>query len=141
MWREYTRTRCHYAESDIEQKTAFVREVIDNTKPAWVLDVGANTGEFSEHAATQGAAVVAVDTDEAAVNGIFSSASRSGVNILPMVGNFASESGARLGQPRNYVVPRSRREAFRSGLVARHRPSPARHARRACGAHSPRSPA
>jgi SAM-dependent methyltransferase len=94
MWREYTRTRSHYAERDVEQKTAFVREVIDTTKPAWVLDVGANTGEFSHHAASQGASVVAVDTDEAAVNGIFSSARRSGANVLPMVGNFASPSPA-----------------------------------------------
>ncbi len=94
MWREYTRTRSHYADGDVEQKTAFVRSVIDDTRPAWVLDVGANTGEFSEQAAAQGAAVVAVDTDEAAVNGIFSAASRHQANILPMVGNFASPSPA-----------------------------------------------
>lgn len=94
MWREYTRTRSHYADGDLEAKTAFVREVIDTTRPAWVLDIGANTGEFSEHAAARGAAVVAVDTDEAAVNDIFSSARRSRANVLPMVGNFASPSPA-----------------------------------------------
>jgi 2-polyprenyl-3-methyl-5-hydroxy-6-metoxy-1,4-benzoquinol methylase len=94
MWREYTQTRTHYAEQDVEQKTAFVRSAIDDTKPTWVLDVGANTGEFSEHAAARGAAVVAIDTDEAAVNGIFSTARRSRANILPMVGNFASPSPA-----------------------------------------------
>ena len=93
MWREYTATRSHYGQSDVE-KTAFVREAVESTRPAWVLDVGANTGEFSEHAAAQGAAVVAVDTDEAAVNGIFSSASRRGANVLPMVANFASPSPA-----------------------------------------------
>jgi SAM-dependent methyltransferase len=94
MWRAYTRTRSHYAEGDIAQKTAFVRDAIDATQPTWVLDVGANTGEFSLHAASKGAAVVAVDTDEAAVNGIFSSAGRERANILPMVGNFASPSPA-----------------------------------------------
>ena len=101
MWREYTRTRSHYAESDVEQKTAFVRSVIDDTKPAWVLDVGANTGEFSEHAATRGAAVVAVDTDEAAVNGIFSAASRRPSQYTADGGQFCEpEPGARVGQQR-----------------------------------------
>jgi SAM-dependent methyltransferase len=94
MWREYTHTRSHYTDGDIEQKTAFVREALAKTRPAWVLDVGANTGEFSEHAAAQGAMVVAVDTDEAAVNGIFSAARRRKANILPMVGNFAHPSPA-----------------------------------------------
>jgi 2-polyprenyl-3-methyl-5-hydroxy-6-metoxy-1,4-benzoquinol methylase len=94
VWREYTLTRSHYADSDVERKTAFVREAIDTTNPKWVLDVGANTGEFSELAAARGAAVVAIDTDEAAVNGIFGLASRTRAAILPMVGNFASPSPA-----------------------------------------------
>jgi SAM-dependent methyltransferase len=94
MWREYTVTRTHYGQNDVEQKTAFVREAIAATRPAWVLDVGANTGEFSEHAAARGAAVVAMDTDEAAVNGIFSSASRQRAKIFPIVGNFASPTPA-----------------------------------------------
>jgi SAM-dependent methyltransferase len=94
MWREYTHTRSHYGQADLDQKTAFIHDAVDATRPKWVLDVGANTGEFSEHAAAQGAAVVAVDTDEAAVNGIFGSASRRDANVLPMVGNFASPTPA-----------------------------------------------
>ena len=88
MWQEYTRTRSHYADADVADKHAFVARVLERVTPRWVLDVGANTGEFSRAAASV-AKVVALDSDEAAANRIFFESGRDRSGVLAMVGDIA----------------------------------------------------
>ena len=86
-WHGYTSSRSHYQATDLEAKKAFVAAAIDELDPDTVLDVGANTGEFSELAARR-ARVVALDVDERSVAAIFQRAREKHLPILPLVGNF-----------------------------------------------------
>jgi FkbM family methyltransferase len=62
-WAEYTGSQSHYSAAESEQKRAWIRGVLEESRPATVLDVGANTGEFSAMAAACGAKVVALERD------------------------------------------------------------------------------
>ena len=92
-WQGYTAMRQHYGDADLDAKRAFVTEALDATRPQAVLDIGANTGEFSEIAARQ-AEVVAMDIDERSVAAIFGRARASRPTILPLVGNFGRPTPA-----------------------------------------------
>lgn len=92
-WQGYTATRLHYRDADLEAKRAFVTESLDAVRPRAVLDIGANTGEFSEIAARQ-AEVVAMDIDERSVAAIFARARATRPTILPLVGNFGRPTPA-----------------------------------------------
>ena len=92
-WRRYTATRSHYGSADLEAKRSFVADAIGGTKPRRTLDIGANTGEYSEIAAGQGE-VVALDIDERSVAAIWARARSKGLAILPLVGNFARPTPA-----------------------------------------------
>jgi SAM-dependent methyltransferase len=92
-WQAYTATRGHYGGADLEVKRGFVRDAIGVTRPKAVLDIGANTGEFSEIAARH-AEVVAMDIDERSVASIFARARESRPAILPLVGNFGRPTPA-----------------------------------------------
>jgi SAM-dependent methyltransferase len=72
-WSAYAGTRSHYADADLAAKRAFVERVLQRAGCRWVLDVGANTGEFSEMAAAH-ANVVGIDLDEVSVSAIHSRA-------------------------------------------------------------------
>jgi SAM-dependent methyltransferase len=92
-WHRYTATRAHYGSADLEAKRSFVRDVIAGTKPRRTLDIGANTGEFSEIAAAEGE-VVALDIDERSVAAIWARARDRKLPILPLVGNFGRPTPA-----------------------------------------------
>ena len=62
-WAEYTSSQSHYGAAESEQKRAWLRRVLEELRPRTVLDVGANTGEFSAMAAEYGAEVVALERD------------------------------------------------------------------------------
>jgi SAM-dependent methyltransferase len=70
-WSNYTETATHYTTDEQAGKQTFVSRVLTAVRPARVLDIGCNTGTFSEIAAAAGAEVVAVDTDEQAVDRLF----------------------------------------------------------------------
>jgi SAM-dependent methyltransferase len=92
-WRRYTATRRHYGSADLEAKRSFVADAIAGTRPRRTLDIGANTGEFSEIAASQGE-VVALDIDERSVAAIWDRARTGRLPILPLVGNFGRPTPA-----------------------------------------------
>jgi SAM-dependent methyltransferase len=62
-WAAYTDSQSHYSAAESEQKRAWIQGVLNELRPGTVLDVGANTGEFSAMAAACGAEVVALERD------------------------------------------------------------------------------
>jgi SAM-dependent methyltransferase len=70
-WSEYESTRNHYTAAQSTEKFAWVSGVLDELQPARVLDIGANTGEFSALAAEKGARVIALERDAAAADRLF----------------------------------------------------------------------
>lgn len=69
-WSEYTSTLTHYTAEEAATKKQWVRATLERVKPQTVLDVGANTGEFSALAAECGAGVVALERDAEAAEQI-----------------------------------------------------------------------
>jgi SAM-dependent methyltransferase len=92
-WSEYMETHS-YAPEAFRAKETFVRQILEATHPAWVLDVGANTGHFSQLAAAAGASVVAIDSDPACVGSLWRAADARSLDILPLVIDFSRPSPA-----------------------------------------------
>jgi SAM-dependent methyltransferase len=92
-WHRYTATRSHYGSADLQAKRTFIADAIAGTRPRRTLDIGANTGEYSEIAAGQGD-VVALDIDERSVAAIWARARQGRLPILPLVGNFGRPTPA-----------------------------------------------
>ncbi len=70
-WSQYKGSLTHYSSQESAQKQDWVRQVVEQNHPARVLDIGANTGEFSALAANAGCEVVALERDEAAAEQLF----------------------------------------------------------------------
>jgi hypothetical protein len=70
-WPRYVRERSHYSRAAVERKQEIVGTWLARSKPRWVLDLGANTGEFSLVAARGGARVVAVDADQHCIERLY----------------------------------------------------------------------
>jgi SAM-dependent methyltransferase len=70
-WSEYSGSLTHYTAEQVAAKNAWLSEVLEELRPARVLDVGANTGEYSVLAAKKGAEVVALERDEAAAERLY----------------------------------------------------------------------
>lgn len=83
-WSGYAATRDHYADQDLRLKRQFVAGVVDAARASWVLDVGANTGEFCEIAAGH-SQVVGIDLDEVSVSAIHAQAKKYGKPIQALV--------------------------------------------------------
>jgi SAM-dependent methyltransferase len=84
-WSNYLDTQTHYTPEQFAAKESFVTSALREFHPPRVLDVGANTGHFSELAALSGASVVAIDSDSAAVGRLWLRASEKKLDILPLV--------------------------------------------------------
>lgn len=80
-WSEYRATLTHYTAEQSAKKYEWVKEALSEIQPQRVLDIGANTGEFSELAATVGAEVVALERDAAAAERLFQRSCASGLAI------------------------------------------------------------
>jgi SAM-dependent methyltransferase len=93
-WSEYPQTADHYTQVDREKKRDFVQQVLSTAKPKNVLDIGANTGEYSRLAAESGASVVAWDTDIAATERNWQIAFGAKLPILPLVADIARPTPA-----------------------------------------------
>jgi 2-polyprenyl-3-methyl-5-hydroxy-6-metoxy-1,4-benzoquinol methylase len=87
-WSSYTRT-LSYAAEDFKRKSDLVRTWLTRNRPASVLDIGCNTGHFSDLAAETGAQVVAIDTDPVVVGSLWARAAEQNLSILPLIVNFA----------------------------------------------------
>jgi SAM-dependent methyltransferase len=93
-WSDYAETATHYSDEDHTRKRRFVTEALAAARPARVLDVGCNTGVYSNLAADAGAEVVSIDTDLQAVDRLCASLKGSGKNILPLCVDLARPTPA-----------------------------------------------
>ena len=85
----------NYSEEAMELKKHFVASVVEETKPSRTVDLGANTGTFSEIASRAGAYTVAADVDHGAVELCWRAASaRKDHSLLPLVVDFTSPTPA-----------------------------------------------
>jgi 2-polyprenyl-3-methyl-5-hydroxy-6-metoxy-1,4-benzoquinol methylase len=80
-WDNYTTTLTHYSAQESAQKMEWVRSVLEDLKPATVLDIGANTGVFSALAANSGASVVALERDASAAESLYRMSRKSQLPI------------------------------------------------------------
>lgn len=82
-WAGYVSSRGHYREQSLVFKRNQVHEWMQRTRPCWVVDLGANTGEFSRIAAASGSSVVAVDQDHDAIDELYRSVrGKSTIHVL-----------------------------------------------------------
>jgi SAM-dependent methyltransferase len=93
-WSDYAETATHYSGEDHARKRSFVAQALAAARPVRVLDVGCNTGVYSNLAADAGAEVVSVDTDMQAVDRLCASLKGSGKNILPLCVDLARPTPA-----------------------------------------------
>ena len=88
-WSDYEAACPSYSDEQQTAKRQFVERALREMKPSRVLDIGANTGEFSLIAAASGASVVSIDRDPESIAGLWRSASAARADILPLVVDFA----------------------------------------------------
>ena len=93
-WSNYLDTLTHYTSQQFAFKESFVKDALGEFSPRRVLDIGANTGHFSEMAAVGGASVIAIDSDQAAAGRIWQRASEKKLDILPLVVDLARPTPA-----------------------------------------------
>ena len=93
-WSDYPQTLTHYTPDESRQKLDWARRVLETTRPARVLDIGANTGDFSAQAASLGAGVVALERDQAAADRLFRMARRRNLSILTIHADLARPTPA-----------------------------------------------
>ncbi|SNS31906.1 Methyltransferase domain-containing protein [Granulicella rosea] len=84
-WSDYTTTLTHYTAAESDRKRAWMRHtlttIFPGKTPGRVLDIGANTGEFSALAAEAGAEVIAIERDGATADKLFRMSREKGLNI------------------------------------------------------------
>lgn len=68
-----------------ERRKEIVEQALQAVRPQRVLDIGTNDGAFALLAARLGAAVVAIDRDEAVVEQAYEKAKQAKANVLPLV--------------------------------------------------------
>lgn len=93
-WSAYPENASHYSSTDRGEKREFIERILYTAKPAHVLDIGANTGEYSRLAAQAGANVVAWDTDVAAAEQNWRGACEARFPILPIIADAARPTPA-----------------------------------------------
>jgi SAM-dependent methyltransferase len=93
-WSEYHAAADHYSEEERRRKQEFVDRALQWLRPESVLDIGANTGQYSRIAAGAGARVVAWDTDVASSDRNWREARDGGLPILPLVADVARPTPA-----------------------------------------------
>ncbi len=81
-----------YGEAEIMRKETFVKDFLQTHRVQRVLDLGCNTGKFSELAVQNGAAVTAVDTDVTCIDKLYRQGRDHDWNLLALVMDVANPS-------------------------------------------------
>jgi SAM-dependent methyltransferase len=92
LWVGYELGRDHYSAGDLAAKRDFVRRQLGDSRT--VLDLGCNAGEFSVLAAETVEAVVAADSDHAALMRLHARTRADGARITPLQLNIARPTPA-----------------------------------------------
>jgi SAM-dependent methyltransferase len=93
-WAAYRETRTHYTAQENVQKQEWMGGLLQELQPANVLDIGANTGEFSALAANMGADVVALERDGAAAEILYSMSRECRLSIQTIQADIARPTPA-----------------------------------------------
>lgn len=93
-WHTYTEERGHYSHSALGNKRQVVDRWLQTYKPSTVLDVGGNTGEFSQLAAAAGASVYALEKDVDSARVAHFRAKEYGFNCQVLLQDIANPSPA-----------------------------------------------
>jgi ribosomal protein L11 methylase PrmA len=83
-WVDYYQST-NYSDTSFKEKTRLVEEFLLRVNPRMVWDLGANTGQFSRIATSQGALAIAFDVDMGAVEVNYRQVSAESVALLPLV--------------------------------------------------------
>ncbi len=94
QWSGYEKIATRDRHAGMESKQQFVRRMLDRCRPARVLDIGANTGTYSLMAADAGAKVVALESDRAALEILWHTASSEKKPVTTLAGNIARPTPA-----------------------------------------------
>ena len=101
-WSRYAGALTHYSEDENAAKRKWVEQVIDVTRPARVLDVGANTGEYSALVAGLGVEVVALERDAEAADRLYAMSREKKLSILTICADLARPTPAAGWNNREY---------------------------------------
>ena len=93
VWSSYL-NELSYSSDEFNRKSELISRWTGDLKPQTVLDVGCNTGHFSEIAARSGSKVVGIDVDAVVVGRTWQRAIERDLNILPLVVNLARPTPA-----------------------------------------------
>jgi SAM-dependent methyltransferase len=93
-WSGYTASLTRYTPEQSAAKLAFVRTAFEDLRPACVLDIGANTGDYSALAASLGATVIALERDAASADRIFALSQAHNLDILTLHADLARPTPA-----------------------------------------------
>jgi len=93
-WSRYKGTLTHYTAEESAQKHAWVSKVLEDFRPERVLDIGANTGEFSALAADRGARVVSLERDAASAERLFRMSRKRRLNVQTIHADLSRPSPA-----------------------------------------------
>lgn len=88
-WAFYEDDLKHYSSLEHQEKLNFVSSGLLRAGKGRVLDMGANAGEYSLLAASQGNSVVAADSDVVALEKLYARVKEKGLPISPVVFNIA----------------------------------------------------
>jgi len=112
-WSDYTAALSHYTPEQSAAKLAWVRAALLELRPARVLDIGANTGEFSALAASLGASVIALERDAAAAERIYQRSVAQQLDILTLHADLARPTPAAgwLNTESSALLPRLEQQA------------------------------
>lgn len=85
FWNNYPSERTHYSDRSLQEKQNAVETFLDIYRPVSLLDLGCNQGEYALMAAKRGIFTVAVDFDEACIDGLYQKALANRLPLLPLV--------------------------------------------------------
>jgi hypothetical protein len=92
-WAEYKSTLTHYTPEQSAQKHVWMQQVLEELQPCQVLDIGANTGEYSALAAAS-AQVIALERDAASAERLFRMSRARNLNIQTIHADLARPTPA-----------------------------------------------